>query len=164
MKLLGMLLIAAVGTGWGLMMGRRVRERAAALELLARFAERLAERIRYTAAPLYALWQEMIPEFEQLPLLRQLNRAALMQQDWCEAVPTAAEEMYLNAEDTRLLTEFIRGLGKADVEGERRRCCQYAAQFRSRGEEARAESTRKGALYVTLGICGGSMAALLLGG
>ncbi len=75
-----------------------------------------------------------------------------------------SEEMALDGEDTRLLSEFLSGCGAADVAGEVERCEQYARLFYERSEAARDDAVRRGRLYVTLGVCGGSMAALLLGG
>ncbi len=154
------------GTGWGITAGRKLHSRAVSLELLSRFTEQLAERIRYTTAPLAVLLRELAAsaELERLPLLRCIPTAEDPRGALCEAAEACAGEMALNTEDTRLLTEFIRGWGNADVTGEVQRCRQYAARFRERCEAARADARCKEKLYVTLGICGGSMAALLLGG
>lgn len=154
------------GTGWGITAGRKLHSRAVSLELLSHFAEQLAERIRYTTAPLAVLLRELAcsAEFDRLPLLQGVPAAEDPRRALCESAEACAGEMALNVEDALLLTEFIRGWGNADVIGEVQRCRQYGARFRERFESARAEAHRKEKLYVTLGICGGSMAALLLGG
>ncbi len=129
--------------------------------------EQLAERIRYTAAPLEDLLRSlaMTAEFQDLCLLR--CAAAQPSGDPRGALQTAVEhcagELGLSAEDKRLLMEFAEDFGAADLAGEIQRCRQYAALFRDRHTTAHAEVRRKGRLYVTLGICGGSALALVLG-
>lgn len=161
-----MLLLLLTGLGLGLMAERKLQRRALSWTLLAQLAEQLGERIRCTSAPLAVVWQElaMCSELRRLPLLRGAVATDDVRHALREAVAASADEMALNADDTCLLTEFVDGCGAADIAGEVLRCRQYAVQFRERSAEARAEAAHRGRLYITLGFCGGSMAALLLGG
>lgn len=161
-----MLLLLIVGTGRGLQANCKLHERVATLERLAYLADHLAECVRSTAAPLSALLLELsqIAELSTLPLWQDATLTGDVRGEFCAAVKTHAGDMGLDAEDARLLAEFIDGWGATDVAGEVQRCRQYAARFVQRCESARERAQRMGSLYVTLGICGGGAAALLLGG
>ena len=137
-----MLLILVSGVGLGVAAERRLNRR----------------QIRLTAAPIKSVWKTLAgsSEFEQLPLLQESFER-------CQTT-LCAESMALSAEDAQVLSEFLSGCGTADVTGEVERCTQYARLFHERSQTAREDAVRCGRLYVTLGICGGSMAALLLGG
>jgi hypothetical protein len=80
------------------------------------------------------------------------------------AAEHGATALSLNAADRRLLVEFIGGFGSGDISGEAERCRRYEKQFRDRFEAAAEDARRRGRSYVTLGLCAGGMAALLLGG
>ncbi len=161
-----MLLLLVVGTGRGLQASHKLHDRVFSLERLAYLADRLAECVRSTAAPLSSLLSELSQsaELSMLPLWEEATFSDNPRGGFCVAVKAHAGEMGLDAEDARLLTEFIDGWGEADVAGEVERCRQYAARFGQRCESAREKAQRMGSLYVTLGICGGGAAALLLGG
>lgn len=166
MKWMGVLLVFLTGVGCGMLGYLNLKRRADALGQLASFCEQLAERIRYTAAPLedvvYAL--SKTAEFERFSLLRRLPpssedpRAALLQ-----AMTQGAEEMGLSADDCGVFRDFIADFGAADWDGEVTRCRRYAAVFRQRYTEAREDLRRRGRVSVTLGCCVGGTLALVLG-
>lgn len=155
-----MLLLAVTGLGQGLLEAHRLHKRADMLGRLARLMEYWADRIRATAAPLAVLASEAAAtaEFRILPLWHgePYTRVSL-----CEAARTAVT---LNDEDKRLLVEWLDGWGGGDIGGEVERCRRYAVQFHERFATAAEEARRRGRSYVTLGLCAGGMAALLLGG
>ena len=158
-----MLLILAAGVGLGVAAERRLQKRWAMLVLLSRLIQRMGEQIRCTAAPLGAVWQMLATgaEFERLPLL---HHTVSTREERCRAVELCAESMALDGDDKGLLLEFLGGCGETDIAGEVTRCQQYARLFYERSNTAKEEVMRRGKLCVTLGVCGGSMAALLLGG
>lgn len=128
--------------------------------------EQLAERIRYTAEPLEELlgFFAASSEWRDFCLLRDLRPPLTAPRDaWLEVVRQSTAELGISAEDERLLCEFVTDFGAADLTGEVRRCRQYAAMLRERGEMARNDVRCRGRLYITLGFCGGSALALLLG-
>lgn len=153
------------GAGFGIAAHRKLHRRAATLALLARFADGLAEQIRATAAPLADVLRVLAQraEFARLPWWRVVSWHGDIRREVCAAAKETAAETALTVEDTTLLCEFAAGWGSTDLEGEIGRCRQYASLWTARAEDARAEAAQKGSLYVTLGICGGSMLALLLG-
>ena len=121
----------------------------------------MAERIRYTAAPLGEVLREMrnTAECESLAFLDGDTREAVR-----ERICQERRAMALTDEDVRLLGECIDGWGTRDLAGEVNRLRRYAKMFEERCAAARTDAVRRGRLYVTLGICGGSAAALILGG
>lgn len=121
----------------------------------------MAERIRYTAAPLGEVLRDMrnTTEFETLSFLNGDTREAV-----CEQLNRERRAMALTEEDVRLLSECIDGWGAGDLTGEVSRLRRYATMFEERCAAARTDAARRGRLYVTLGICGGSAVALILGG
>lgn len=167
MKSLGILLVFLTGTGCGLLGYLRLKRRACSLELLTRLCEQLAERIRYTAAPLEELLRSLAAatEFETFCLLRCVRRQPLGDPRGAllEALVQSADELGITRDDRRLFEEFAADFGAADLMGEVQRCRQYAALFRERCEAAREDVRCRGRLYVTLGLCGGSALALVLG-
>ncbi len=163
MKLMGLLLVVITGGGCGLCAERRLKRRMYSVRALARLAELLAERMHSTAAPLTALLSELTlcGELADLPLMPRLA-AATERRAWVAAANECAGTMGLNAEEHRALRDFVEGWGETDLESELARNRRYAARFRQLAEVAQAQVQQRGRLYITLGICGGSMAALLL--
>lgn len=158
-----MVLLFVAGTGLGVFAAHRLHKRAMALGCLERLSAYWADRIRATAAPLSVLATEaaVTAEFRSLPFWQgdSYTRSAL-----CEAARHGAAALALNEEDKRLLVDFIDGFGGGDVSGEAERCRRYAVQFHARFEAAAEEARRRGRSHITLGLCAGGMAALLLGG
>lgn len=147
--------------GCGLRAGTRLHRRASTLDRIARWLTYTADHIRYTAAPLGDVLQETrgVMEFEMLPFLCGNTREAV-----CEAIRKHRAVMALTDEDERLLCECIDGWGTSDLEGEVSRLRRYGTIFAERHVAAKMDAVRRGRLFVTLGICGGGAAALLLGG
>lgn len=122
--------------------------------------------MRYTAAPLGEILRELAAsaEFEQFSLLKRLSTASAVswRDDLSDAVRCCSVELGLTAEDERLLAAFTNGWGTADVQGEIHRFEQYAVLFEEQCSAARDVVKRRGQVYVTWGVCGGSALALLL--
>ncbi len=140
--------------------------RAASLERLTHFFDRVAERVRYTAAPLAELFYAVADngEFSDLPLLVHWRcqstddpREALQR-----AIAACRDEMGLSVQDERLLAEFAEGFGAADLSGEVSRCRHFVGRLEEQCAAAREALHRKGRLYITLGLCGGGAAVLML--
>ncbi len=144
--------------GVGVRAGCKLHTRARSLQLLSRSVEALSERIRTTAVPLHRLLPEVVPP----PFCAQLCDGDNPRDALLQAADACAEAWALTAADRRLWREFAEGFGTADKEGEVRRCVQYAARLRTVGEEAKEAAVRCGRLYMTLGLCGGGLLALLM--
>ncbi len=164
MKLLGILLICLTGMGCGVAAYMSLARRVSALDLLVRFSEQMAEQMRYTTAPLEELIKDLAKreEFAKEPLFSGW-RAGDPRQALCTACRTEGDAWGLSSEDRRLFEEFVSQLGMSDLEGEITRCRRYARLFSERCTAAREELRHKGRLYITLGCCGGSALALVMG-
>lgn len=156
---MGILLVFLTGSGCGLFKYLDLKRRSDSLLLTVRFCEQLAEQIRYTAAPLHELLHSLAsaPEFSVLGLSQQQS------EDPRSILAAGSDGLVFTVGDRRLFQEFAAGYGRADLEGEIQRCRQYATLFEERYHAARDDVCRRGRLYVTLGLCGGSALALVLG-
>lgn len=168
MRMVGLLLIVLTGLGMGLMAAGGLRRRAGSLEQLGRLMGRMADQIRYTAAPVEELLEsaERSGEFRSLPVLSRacsgIRDGANIHDAWEQAVEDGGREAGLTQEDRELLLGFGAGLGTTDVEGQVANCGQYRELLDQRLLEARKDSENKGRLYLTLGFSIGMAAALLL--
>ena len=138
--------------GW-LKMQRRV-------ETLTRFSsliERLAERIRYSAAPIGELLQQLLPDlFDPLCAVedpRKHLRAVIEQR---------GAEWGLSSDDRHLLCGFADAIGRSDIEGEQHLCAEYRESVGVHLAQAREDLRIKGRLFVVCGVCSGVLIALLL--
>ncbi len=161
MKTVGMLFVCLAGLGCGLHGKMRLHRRTVFLDRVSRWLIWSAEQIRYTAAPLSDVLRaaESSAEFSELPFLRGDTRGAV-----CELIRQHRTAMALTEEDARILCECVDGWGTADLDGEVSRLRRYGAVIEERCTAAREDAARRGRLFVTLGVCGGGAAALLLGG
>lgn len=116
-----------------------------------------------TAAPLCTLLAQLTAcgELADLPLVSRLA-AATERCAWVAAADECAAAMELNAEEHRTLRDFVGGWGETDLAGELARNRRYATWFHQLAEAAQTQVQQRGRVYITLGICGGSLAALLL--
>lgn len=168
MKMVGLLLIVFTGLGMGLAAAGGLRRRVSNLEQLGRLMGRMADQIRYTAAPVEELLEsaERSGEFTGLPVLDRacagIREGANIHDAWDRAVRDSGRDAGLTQGDQELLMGFGVGLGTTDVAGQVANCGQYRELLDQRLSEARKESESKGRLYLTLGFSAGMAVALLL--
>ena len=78
------------------------------------------------------------------------------------AIDEHGGEWGLFADDCALLRGFADGIGRSDVDGELRHCGEYRKAIDDHLQQAREELRVKGRLFMTVGVCGGLLTALLL--
>lgn len=61
-----------------------------------------------------------------------------------------------------MICDFGEGLGVTDIEGQVHHCIQYERLAAEKLSAAKEEAQTKGRLYITLGVCGGAIIALLM--
>lgn len=168
MKTMGLLLLVVAGLLLGLMAAGGLRRRVTSLDQLSRFMVRMADQIRYTAAPVEELLEsaENSGEFADLPILgricSKIRNGERVPDAWENAVEEDGRESGLTEGDRDLLRGFGSQFGRTDVEGQIANCRQYGDLLGQRLAEAREASAAKGRLYLTLGFAGGMSLALLL--
>lgn len=124
MKTAGLLLIVAAGLLLGLMAAGGLRRRVSTLGQLSRFMVRLADQIRYTAAPVEELLTaaESSGEFDGLSMLghvcSRLRKGERVLAAWEGAVEEDGRDAGLTKADRELLRGFGSQLGRTDVEGQ----------------------------------------------
>lgn len=83
-------------------------------------------------------------------------------QAWMTALKPIQRSDGLTPTDRELLVGFFTGLGTTDAEGQRKNCEHYRRLLTDSMEDARTEAAQKERLYLTLGVTGGLLLALLL--
>ena len=78
--------------------------------------------------------------------------------DWENAILKSK----LESEEKQLLREFGRTLGTSDTDGQLKVISAYIEEIHSLYEQRKAEYTKKGKLYRSLGILGGIMAGIIV--
>ena len=124
-------------------------------------------QIRYSGAPVYEILQKASKsDFGKLKFLQKaadLIRGGLKPDiAWESAINLYCDDVGFTADDRGLVFDFGKGLGSSDTEGQLRHCETYRRLFSDRLKRARTDAQYKGRLYITLGICGGLGAALLM--
>ena len=104
--------------------------------------------------PLDGLLEEWLPKNDD-PLVDPRMRLQTM-------IDERRGEWGLIEDDCTLLKGFANGIGRSDVDGEIRLCGEYRREVDERLWQAREDLRVKGRMYVTMGICGGLLAAILM--
>ncbi len=129
---------------------------------------RLAERIRYTAAPIGDILCELAAceGFADFSVLT--DTARLVGEDgefrsaWRQAVRIQQDRLAFTQEELTLMTEAVVLLGDGDALSEMRHCEQYAARLHTCVQRRSEDKRVRGRLYTALGLCGGCAVGLLL--
>ncbi|MCL2884530.1 MAG: stage III sporulation protein AB [Oscillospiraceae bacterium] len=160
-KLIGLLLLAAVLARVGYEASRALHRRVRALSETARWIVRLASHIRYTATPLDELLRVSAADCPALAFLHDINPGDLPRH-FDAAILQHAGGSGFAPPDIALLREFGAGLGTSDVEGQLAHCALFQELFEKQTEAARTIAQNKGRVYTTLGLAGGICLILLL--
>ncbi len=166
LKILGLVLIVAAGTGAGFWASTRLQRRVTVLEAVDRFLLYIAGKIRYTAAPVPDIVSGIVREgkFSELPFLRGVAGcgAAAFHETWRRELLAWQRGGPLLQEDVELLLDFGEKTGTSDLDGQIENCRMYQGLLDVRLKDARSAAREKGRLYMTLGLIGGMALALLL--
>ncbi|NLM79603.1 MAG: hypothetical protein GX172_00545 [Clostridiales bacterium] len=155
------------GTSAGLMGFLSLHRRVTSFEQMERLVSFIETQIRYSGAPVYEILQKASKsDFGKLKFLQKaadLIRGGLKPDiAWESAINLYCDDVGFTADDRGLVFDFGKGLGSSDTEGQLRHCETYRRLFSDRLKRARTDAQYKGRLYITLGICGGLGAALLM--
>lgn len=164
MKWLGAALTVICGVGIGWMNYLRLQRRQKTLHRCICAIRRLGDRIRYAATPLETILCELSDseEFRGFALLPQPEKDADLREAWATLVRERGGEQGLSADDITVMAAFVTEIGKSDVTGQLKFCEEYGEILENHRLAAQRDLENKGRLYMTLGICGGVTAALLL--
>lgn len=122
--------------------------------------------MRYTSMPLEVLFRTLCEtaEFHSLPFggMFLTEEMGDRRERWKKAVDENGKEWGFSVDDRIILKGFLGELGKSDGEGERHFCEEYGALIEGQLLQAQESWRVYGRMYITLGVCGGVAAALLL--
>ncbi|HHV32107.1 MAG TPA: stage III sporulation protein AB [Clostridiales bacterium] len=163
LKLIGALMLIAAGTLAGIMESRRLAVRVDQLEAFLRFLSRAQTEIRFAALPVEQIVQRHGGELQFLKRCASGCSGGMpFTVAWQDSVNAAAKEKSFLPGDIDLLRSFGEGFGASDVEGQISHCELYTELIGERLKNARDEKEKKSKLYLTLGVFGGLVAALVL--
>ena len=157
MKGIGILLVVLTGIGMGVIGWLRLHRRVEVLTRFLRVVERLAENIRYSAAPIEEILIQLLPDLFERDCSTADPRERLGKAIWEQGTGWG-----LSTDDRHLLRGFADGIGRSDIDGEMRFCGEYHKAIDGHLAQAREELRVKGRLFVIFGVCGGLLAALLM--
>lgn len=150
--ILGLVIVAAsILTGYYL--SSRLSRRRDILSEYIRLLEEASNRMSYTMDSLAQVFSDNFAGFRFDPFLAFAPQWDSM---------TARYRDVLNAGDRRVLSDFARGLGGADIPSELRHIALYQGILRDRLTDARAACERKGQLYRILPFSIGLTVTILL--
>ncbi|MCI8497144.1 MAG: hypothetical protein HFE85_02685 [Clostridiales bacterium] len=168
MKLVGLLLIIAVGAAVGFLKSTEYSNRVRQLEAAVSFINDVSTRIRYSAAPIDEII-EQAAHMEQLKPLSFLPDCAVMCRTgeafpaaWKQALTLKQRTLSLKGRDMELLQAFGAGLGATDVEGQLSHCALYEKMLEETLQQARRDKETHGRLTASLGVLAGIGTAVLL--
>lgn len=137
--------------------------RADRLGAFVRFLAAAQTEIRFSALPVEQIVRRHGGE---LPFLTQCAQrcadGADFESAWENAVDGDALREGFRKKDAALLKSFGSGFGTSDTEGQLAHCGLYRALFESCLKSAEEDRARKSRLYLMLGVCSGTAAALML--
>lgn len=168
MKVFGAIALLVTGLGAGMTARHTLKLRIVMLSLFERFLQGLSEKIRYTAMPVADVLRALaeMPEFSAFLFLQETVKRLSVDGEfrvaWRAVVMERCHAWALSEQEMNLFLDFADGLGTADIIGEVRHCEYYSRRVRECLEERKEEARVRGGLYMALGFCGGSAAALLL--
>ena len=118
-----------------------------------RMLHRAMTWIEYNGGDLYEAFSENFAEFS-------FSRDAPFDKQWRELVKSVSS--VLTKDDLRILTEFICGLGTADVDVQRRHITLYTELLRERIEYAKEDIRMKSKMLRIVPLSAGVVIALVL--
>ena len=169
MKIIGILLIIAVSSLFGIMKSGEYKERVRQLEQIISLVSRIKTEIRYKASPLSQILGGTcgVKEFEGIPFLNSwsehLSNGGAVYQSLSLAMKENQSKLRISKIDCDLIYSFARSLGTSDIDGQIANCDLHLNLFKRALEEARTQNDTMGKLCITLGaLCGLGLAIFFI--
>lgn len=129
------------------------------------FITTISTQIRYSGDALFQILERensvvLSPLVSEC--MRQICKGNSFQKSWNMGVQNLPGSYGLKEEETALLTEFGKGLGVTDIDGQLAHCELYRERFSVRLKELKEEKETKVKLYRSLGVFLGMALALFI--
>lgn len=164
-KITGLLLLAAAGTGCGIYAALRLKSRAALLERYLVFLKEVEIKVRFRQCSieeiLFSSYENEVLDFILQDCRKNLHTAPHFSAVWIETLSKARKRGKLSQQEFLLFKEFS-DFGTSDVEGELSRLEMHRQKVTQHYETLLKEYADKGKLYRTLGIFGGTALGLIM--
>ncbi len=157
LKIIGALLLAAAGLGFGCARARRLAERQEFLGRVLTFISCLSTELRYRNDDIFSL----VNSCGELFRVSQSGSTPFYS-SWLDCIGKLRRRWSLTPRDAELLDELGSRLGTTDPEGQLTHLAHYNALFERQLAEAREQAEQKTKLYKTLGLFAGVSAAIML--
>ena len=165
LKLVGLLFLVACGAGVGWQAVQHLRQERSAWELLGQMLRKIAVQMEFRGCTTQELLEQIAEEpayqrfcFPEQTCFR-LAEGIPFPEAWQEAL---SKDTAVPREAVQHLLPLGEELGASDLEGQLETLAQYARQLEPYAKEAESRCCRLQRLYLSMGILGGLMAAVLL--
>ena len=147
-KVLGIIILSAVGLLLGSNQVAKLRRRSDALYWFSTNIVFIGEHIRATANEVYDIVNSLCGKENYLRLSRPFK--------------IEIKSEFLNKDDLLALNEFFGSLGRLDTESEIKRCEMYGKIIENRFKSAHKDFNEKNKLYKMLGLFSGLSVAIVI--
>jgi len=155
-KITAMFLIILGGAFFGIDRSDKLKKRAEICHEIEKLLHICEFAIKSSARKLKAVSFKDLSFIKYVPAQYEAGRN--FRNDWENAVLKSKLEI----EEKQLLSEFGRTLGTSDTDGQLKFISAYIEEVHRLYEQRKAEYTKKGKLYRSLGILGGIMAGIIM--
>ena len=162
-KITAMFLIILGGAFFGIDRSDKLKKRAEICHEIEKLLHICEFAIKSSDYDVYSIARKLkAVRFKDLSFIKyvpaQYEAGRNFRNDWENAVLKSKLEI----EEKQLLSEFGRTLGTSDTDGQLKVISAYIEEVHSLYEQRKAEYTKKGKLYRSLGVLGGIMAGIIM--
>ncbi len=165
LKWIGLCFVMLCGTGAGILAATKLRQERVAMERLCQMLRELSVQIEYRASTV----QELLEQLQNMPAYAMFCFPRMMLEKMQKGEPFCqAWRFGLQADKTvpesakQLLLPLGEELGASDLVGQVETLAQYRQQLEPYAAEAGKQCVQRQRLYVSMGMLGGMMLAILL--
>lgn len=153
-------------TSWvGVLISQRILTRLKFFEKILSFTIMLSTQIRFSGDNLFVILEReneslLTPIFNECVNSKESKMS--FANKWQKGVDKLPKSYGLNSDDKLLISEFGRGLGTTDIEGQLEHCALFLTRFEEKISEIKEDSKQKVKLYKTLGVFFGIALVILI--
>lgn len=164
-KITGLLLLSAAGTGCGIYAALKLKSRAVLLESYLVFLKEVEIKVRFGQCSIEEIlssnYENEVLNFILQDCRKNLHTDSHFSEVWIKTLSKAQSKGKLSRQEFLLFKAFA-DFGTSDVEGELSRLEMHRQKTEQQYEALLKEYADKGKLYRTLGIFGGTALGLII--
>lgn len=168
-KVMACIMVISATTIAGFLWGEALKKRTVQLKELQRCLYHLQNEVIYTHTHLIEAFHDVSLKsetpigklFEDISKILYKGEAANVLQVFMEALEINSKELYINDDDKKMLLNFSRNLGEADLEGEKKIFTLTLENLKLHVNSATDKMEKNIKMYRALGFTAGTMIAIL---